>query len=151
MPSPGPTPFKIVATKAASQHTESMRKALLIILFAGGITAILIALLHIVLGPSAIPGSVPVNATMDSEDRFYATLFLGYGLALIWCARAPEARAGTIRSLILLFFAGGVARVVSIKFAGPPNLFFEAMTALELLLPPAILFLLYRLEHRRST
>lgn len=40
-----------------------------------------IALAHIFVGPSAIPGSIPVNATMDSEDRFYATLFLGFGIA----------------------------------------------------------------------
>ena len=31
-----------------------------------GVTAILIAALHVALGPRAIPGSVPVNATMDS-------------------------------------------------------------------------------------
>jgi hypothetical protein len=52
-----------------------------------GIVAIATGLWHIVLGPSAIPGSIPVNATMDSEDRFYATLFATYGLALMWCVK----------------------------------------------------------------
>src|SRR5260370_35571187 len=53
-----------------------MRRALQGILIVGGIAAVLIALSHIALGPASIPGSVPVNPTMDSEDRFYATLFL---------------------------------------------------------------------------
>jgi hypothetical protein len=51
-----------------------MKKVLQIFLGLFGVTAIFIASLHIVLGPLAIPESVPVNATMDSEDRFYATL-----------------------------------------------------------------------------
>ena len=57
-----------------------MKKSLQVFLGLFGITAIFIASLHIVLGPSAIPGSIPVNATMDSEDRFYATLFAAYGV-----------------------------------------------------------------------
>lgn len=50
-----------------------MRKSLQIFLAIFGVTAIVIALLHIVFGPSVIPGSVPVNATMDSaqERSFY--------------------------------------------------------------------------------
>jgi hypothetical protein len=46
-----------------------------------------IALAHLAIGPHSIPGSIPVNATMDSEDRFYATLFLGFGLAVVWTSR----------------------------------------------------------------
>ncbi len=67
-----------------------MRKALQIFFGLFGATAISIAALHIVLGPTAIPGSVPVNSTMDSEDRFYATLFAAYGVALLWCTREVE-------------------------------------------------------------
>jgi hypothetical protein len=44
-----------------------MRRALQILLAVGGATAIFISVLHIVLGPACIPGSVPVNATMDFE------------------------------------------------------------------------------------
>ena len=53
-----------------------------------GATVILIASAHVVWGPAAIPGSIPVNATMDSEDRFDATMFAAYGVALLWCIRA---------------------------------------------------------------
>lgn len=84
-----------------------MRRTLTAILFIGGVSAIGIALLHIALGPASIPGSVPVNATMDSEDRFYATLFLGFGIALIWTTRDLERRANLARALAAIFFAGG--------------------------------------------
>ena len=40
--------------------------------------------LAVVLGPATIPGSVRINATMDSEDRFYAIMFAAYGVALLF-------------------------------------------------------------------
>jgi hypothetical protein len=61
-----------------------MRLALKTILIVGGIAAVLIGLAHIALGPASIPGSLPVNATMDSEDRFYAAIFLGFGVSILW-------------------------------------------------------------------
>ena len=122
------------------------RFVLQIILIVGGIAAVLIALAHIALGPASIPGSVPVNATMDSEDRFYAAMFLGFGAALLWCARSIEQRSQFIRFLLAVFFVGGCARVISILAVGPPNQLFQALMVLELLLPPIVWFLLYRVE-----
>jgi len=127
-----------------------MRRALQLILIIGGVVAVLIALGHIAMGPAVIPGSVPVNPTMDSEDRFYATIFLGFGLALLWCAGSIDHRGKVIRFLIALFFLGGCARMISILVVGPPNLFFQAMTALELLLPPLIWLLLTQVERGAS-
>jgi len=112
-----------------------MRQFQRIFLTLFGVTAIFIAVLHVALGPAAIPGSVPVNATMDSEDRFYAILFLAYGAVLIWCAREIGQRGQTVYFLALILFVGGLARLVSMAAVGPPNGFFVAMTALELLLP----------------
>ncbi len=123
-----------------------MRKALQVLLAAGGVTAIFISLLHIVLGPACIPGSVPVNATMDSEDRFYATLFTAYGAALLWCVKGIERKGAYIKLLALIFFVGGLARLVSIVAVGLPNRFFVAMTVLELGLPVVIVFLNSRLQ-----
>jgi hypothetical protein len=128
-----------------------MRLALRIILLVGGIATVLIALLHIVFGSASIPGSVPVNATMDSEDRFYAAIFLGFGAAILWCAQSIEQRGKVIRFLIAIFFLGGWARVISMIFVGAPNQLFQALMAVELLLPPVVWFLLNRverLEHR---
>ena len=104
----------------------------------GGIAAIGIALSHIALGPAAIPGSTPVNATMDSEDRFYATLFLEFGVALIWCARDLPRRLGPAYALLAMFFAGGMARVISVLAVGWPNMLFISLGGLEVALPPVL-------------
>lgn len=122
-----------------------MRLLLVAVLTLGGLAAVGIALTHIVVGPASIPGSIPVNATMDSEDRFYATIFLGYGLALLWCTRAIDRRANFIRFLAAILFAGGVSRVISIAAVGLPNALFQALTALEFVAPALVWFLLRRI------
>lgn len=91
---------------------------------------------HILRGPVVIPGSIPVNAIMDSEDRFYATLFLGFGLAMLWCVLDLRRRSTPMLALMAVFFAGGVARLISLAQVGPPSPFFQAMTTLEFIIPP---------------
>jgi hypothetical protein len=118
-----------------------MRKTLQVLLAGFGVTVIVISLLHIVLGPASIPGSVPVNATMDSEDRFYATLFMAYGAALLWCVKGVEYKSLSVKLLALVFFIGGLARIVSMLVVGLPNPFFIVMTLFELALPFVIVFL----------
>ena len=103
-----------------------------------GAICCLIALAHIAMGPASIPGSIPVNATMDSEDRFYATLFLGFGAALIWCSRDLAARSQAFGALLLVFFLGGVARIVSALAVGLPSPLFIFLGSLELILPPLL-------------
>ena len=122
-----------------------MKKSLQVFLGLFGITAIFIASLHIVLGPPAIPGSIPVNATMDSEDRFYATLFAAYGVALLWCIKDIERKSTVVYFLALTFFIGGLARLVSVAAVGPPDTFFIAMTVLELLIPFFMAFMQSRI------
>ncbi len=103
-----------------------------------GLVCVGIALTHIAVGPAAIPGSVPVNATMDSEDRFYATLFLGFGAAHIWSARDLAARGNVLLAMQAVFFLGGVARLISWAQVGPPIDLFVFLGALELLIPPLL-------------
>ena len=123
-----------------------MKKSLQVFLGLFGITAIFIASLHIVLGPSAIPGSIPVNATMDSEDRFYATLFAAYGVALLWCIRDLERKSMAVYFLAATFFVGGLARLVSVAAVGPPSTFFIAMTVLELVIPFGMAYMQSRIS-----
>jgi hypothetical protein len=123
-----------------------MRRALQVFFVLFGITDITIASLHVAFGPSVIPGAVPVNAAMDSEDRFYATLFAAYGVAILWCVRDIERKSVPVYCLLGVFFVGGLARLVSVASVGPPNAFFVAMTVLELLIPP----LAATVQHRIS-
>ena len=125
-----------------------MKRSLQVFFVIFGITAITIASMHVVFGPSsAIPGSVPVNATTDSEDRFYATLFAAYGVALLWCVKDVERKTPTVHFLAITFCGGGLARLVSMAAVGLPNSFFVAMTALELLIP----FLMASMQVRVSS
>lgn len=114
-----------------------------------GIVCCIIALAHIMVGPDAIPGSVPVNATMDSEDRFYATLFLGFGAALVWASGDLAGRERIFGALLLVFFAGGLSRLVSLAVVGPPHPLFQVLTGVELLLP-MILWWWHRAERASS-
>ncbi|MEX0629461.1 MAG: DUF4345 domain-containing protein [Chloroflexota bacterium] len=127
-----------------------MKLTLQVFLALFGVSAISIAALHIVLGPAAIPGSIPVNATMDSEDRFYATLFAAYGVALLWCIRDIERKSMVVYFLALTFLVGGLARLVSVAMVGWPNTFFVAMTVLELLIPFFIAFLQWRVSKPKA-
>lgn len=121
-----------------------MHKLLQLILCAFGATVVAIGLLHIVMGPACIPGSVPVNATMDSEDRFYGSMFMSYGAALLWAARDPRARVGLIKFLAAAFFVSGLARIVSMLAVGLPHPLFVFLTAVELLLPLLLAWLASR-------
>ncbi|MFO1083291.1 MAG: DUF4345 domain-containing protein [Reyranellaceae bacterium] len=114
-----------------------------------GAVCVAIGLAHIVAGPVVIPGSIAVNATMDSEDRFYATLFVGFGVALVWCSRSLATRAWPLGWLLAIFFAGGVSRLVSLWQVGLPHPLFQVLTVVELVLPVA-LWLLYRKAFRQS-
>ena len=102
-------------------------------LFGGVCMAIAIG--HIAVGPQVIPGGVPVNATMDSEDRFYATLFFGFGAALVWAAQDLAVRRSFFLVLLAVFFLGGVSRIVSMLQVGFPHPLFVFLTGVELTLP----------------
>ena len=67
-----------------------MRRAFQAFLVLFGIIVIGISLAHFAIGPDAIVGGTDVNPTSDGEDRFYAGLFLCYGVALLWCARDAQ-------------------------------------------------------------
>jgi hypothetical protein len=113
-----------------------MPKLLSALIMIFGLVCCLIALGHIVFGPAIIPGSIPVNATMDSEDRFYATLFLGFGAAVMWCSRDLQTNDALFGALLVTFFFSGVSRIVSAVAVGWPNHLFVFLGALELALPP---------------
>jgi hypothetical protein len=111
-----------------------------------GIIVIAIAMAHIVMGPAIVPDSWSVSASMDSEYRFFASMFLAFGVALLFCIKRVETRSTLVNFLALAFFAGGLARLVSMYAVGLPHPFLIMMTFLELFLPLVMFYLQYRVS-----
>jgi hypothetical protein len=113
-----------------------MRQAFQTLLALFGVIVIGISLAHLAIGPKAIIGGVAVNATMAGEDRFFAGLLLCYGVALLWCARDVQHKRVYLNLLAVVFFGGGIGRLVAVVVDGAPHPFYVAMLVVELALPP---------------
>ena len=112
-----------------------MAKTLKYLALLMGIACALIGLYHVVLGIRSVPGEELTNATVDSRERFYNAIFLGYGLAWIWAARQSPISATLIRFLAGVFLLAAVGRLISLADVGWPHWFQTALTGLEIVLP----------------
>jgi hypothetical protein len=110
-----------------------------------GVAVVGIALAHLILGGAAVIGGSPLNATAEGEHRFFAGLFLCYGIAFLWCVPDIGTKRRPLNVLAATFLVGGVARLASIAVSGPPNAFYSAMLVVELALPFVLFFLASRL------
>jgi len=115
-----------------------MTRLLHLTLFIFGVICCAIATAHMLLGLSWVPDAGNFTATLDSEDRFYAALFFGFGIAMIWSARDLLSRRKILGFLLGLFFLGGLARILSVLAIGWPHPMFIVLGALELILPPIL-------------
>ncbi|MDT5091594.1 MAG: hypothetical protein QOH60_957 [Mycobacterium sp.] len=95
-----------------------LRRAFQGFLVAFGVISIGIALVHLAVGPEAIIGGSPANATSDGEDRFYAGIFAAFGAALLWCARDVERKQAYVNALAGAFLVGGIGRLISLVVVG---------------------------------
>lgn len=106
---------------------------------AAGIACVAIGLYHLVLGIGSVPGEgsgdSPAGVTVDSRERFYNAIFVGYGLAWLWAARQSPIPAAAIRWLAGLLFLGGIGRVISVAWYGWPHGFQVALAVVELTVP----------------
>ncbi len=91
---------------------------------------------HLVLGIASVPGEEATGATVDSRERFYNAIFIGFGLARIRTARQSPVPSTAVRLLTAVFPLGGVGRVLSLLVHGWPHWLQIPLAALELLLPP---------------
>lgn len=126
-----------------------MKRVTEIWLIAFGLICAAIGLVHIGFGSASIIGGGRVNATIDSDLRFYALLFTAYGLVFVWCARDISERAGIANILGAIFFAGGLARLLAWAVSGAPNWFYIAMVPVELVIPLVNYALIRKVAPRR--
>jgi hypothetical protein len=122
-----------------------MRRTTQILVTVIGLATVGIALVHLVLGGAAVIGGSSLNASAEGEHRFFAALFLCYGLAFLWCVPGIEAKRRPLNLLAAVFLFCGLARLVSIAISGPPNAFYSAMLVVELATPFAVFFATSRL------
>jgi hypothetical protein len=122
-----------------------MRRTTQILVALVGVAVVGIALVHLAVGGAAVIGGSPLNATAEGEHRFFAALFLCYGLAFLWCVPDIETKRRPLNLLAAAFLFGGLARLLSIAISGPPNAFYSAMLVVELAMPFALFFATSRL------
>lgn len=117
-----------------------------------GVACTLIGVMHFVLGIGSVPGELHASATVDSRERFYGAIFMGYGLAWLWTARQASLSRDLILTLSGIFLLGGVGRLVSIATEGYPHWFQSVLTVIELALSPLLIWLATRIPaHRDAT
>ncbi len=82
-----------------------------------GATCAAIGVYHFALGTATVAGESSADATVDSRERFYGAVFLGYGLAWLSAHRQRPISSATVRWLAGIFLLGGLGRLVSLRFA----------------------------------
>jgi len=87
----------------------------------------IVGTLHLLLGLGAdvllgakVPTEVMVDPALDSQNRFYGVALTLYGVLLFLCSTDLSKYATVLRCVLWVFFAAGIARVVSIALHGSP-------------------------------
>lgn len=106
---------------------------------------LLVGALHLVLGVGAdvllgakLPAEALADAALDSQNRFYGIAFTLYGVLLYLCATNLPKYASVLRCVLWVFFAAGLARLVSVATHGVPPALVLALLATELAMPPLL-------------
>lgn len=73
----------------------------------------------------------------DSEFRYFAGVWFGVGLALLYSLGNPFQRATLLRAALIAVFIGGLGRVIAISQLGMPSIVLGP-TVVELVLPPLL-------------
>jgi hypothetical protein len=112
---------------------------------------ILVGILHLVLGLQAdvllgarLPASVIADPAMDSQNRFYGVAFMLYGVVLFVGGSDLKRYLPVVRSALWIFFAAGVARLVSILLYGFPPPLVMTLLLVEVIGTPVLLLWLAR-------
>jgi hypothetical protein len=85
-----------------------------------------------------LPPETLSDATLNSQNRFYGIAFTLYGVLLYLCATDLRKYAAVLRCVLWVFFAAGLARLVSVATHGLPPPPVLALLASELVLPPLL-------------
>lgn len=111
--------------------------------------------LHLLMGPNAevllgadLPAAVIADPVLDSQNRFYGVCFAIYGVLLYLSSTDLDLYGSALKAALWVFFAGGLARIVSIVMTGMPSVLVLGLMAVEIILPPV--FLAWLAKHERA-
>jgi hypothetical protein len=106
---------------------------------------VLVAALHLALGAGAdvllgakVSAEALADPTVNSQNRFYGVAFSLYGVLLYLCATDLPKYATVARCLLWVFFAAGLARLLSIATHGIPPPLVLVLLGTEIVLPPML-------------
>ena len=106
---------------------------------------VLVGVLHLALGVGAdvllganLPRQALSDAALDSQNRFYGVAFTLYGVLLFVSAGDLHKYATVLRCVLWVFFAAGLARLVSIAVHGVPPPLVVTLLVSELAMPPVL-------------
>jgi len=88
---------------------------------------------------------LPRSALLDSNLRFFAGVWIGLGVALLWTVASIERQGTLFRMVWGAVFLGGVGRLLSTASFGAPPASFIGFTILEIVGAPAFVYWQHRL------
>lgn len=107
--------------------------------------ALTTGLLMLIVGGISLPGVDSVPITVDNELRFYSAYWLAYGALALWANLKLTERLSYVPLLAGVLLLSGVGRLLSLILVGKPAAMFIPIMSFELLLPPIMYFLYWRL------
>ncbi len=125
-----------------------------LVLKLGAPVFIVVGALHLVLGVGAdvllgakLPADALSDPALDSQNRFYGVVFTLYGVLLFLCATDIPKYVTVLRCVLWVFFAGGLARLVSVAIHGMPPPLVLMLLVSELVIPPLLAWWLSKVIH----
>ena len=100
-----------------------------------GAVAVAAGLYGVATGIDGMAGHSSGTTNVDSELRFFAVLWVAYGVIALRAASHADGESTTVRALMLVLFCTGLARVVAWIDEGRPDSLYVVLLGLELGVP----------------
>ena len=98
-----------------------------------GLALVALGIGRILFPAETIPGTSPMNVSLDSETRAGGALLIGIGYAYLWAVRQMPIPSALLRGLALTMGLLAASRVLSMIQAGAPHPTFVAAAIIEFL------------------